>query len=312
MKILVLLIICILSTGCVSTRYVERSSDFTKQKPEPVLTNDSLGDIYHGVVVFESSEELKSNPLGCLAVFPITAKDGDMESAAFIRSALHANLSTTGIRLLALQKVDAAMKSSEYITDAASTAIGCDTIMIGEVIEDPESFYGVYSIIRAGANIQIIRVSTGEVLWRGNHTAKLRGGGIPMGFMDVAMNIFQAIRNLTADQKLRVSNDLARRLVTTIPGLKFQDDMTVEPTKIVNIKPPDYTQYLLLRDAINYAKIGENDYAARNLRRAMIIGIAKSDPVAANRAMNLLYTMKLEPWIESNEMVILESKIKSL
>ena len=306
MRLFTLLFICLISTGCISTRYVERSSDHTKQKPEPVDTNDSLGNIYHGVVVFESSEELKSNPISCLAVFPVTAKDDDIETAAIIRSALHAELATTGIRLITLQRIDAVMKTTEDSVDATAKKIGCDTIMIGEVIETPEAFYGIYSVIRAGANIRIVKVSTGEVLWRGNHTAKLRGGGIPLGFLDIAMNIFHAVRNLTSDQKLRVSSDLARRLVNTIPGLAFQDEII--PTKIAI----DQTQYLLLRGAIDHAKVGENEDAAKQLRRAMIVGIAKSDAPSANRALNLLYAMKLTPWIPSEEIEILENKIKNL
>lgn len=39
------------------------------------------------------------------------------------------------------------------------------------------------------------------------------------------MNVFSAVRNLTNDQSLRVANDLARRLVLTIPGLAYQAEL---------------------------------------------------------------------------------------
>ena len=253
MRLAFLVIVCIFSTGCVTTRYVERSSDHTKQKPDPVATNDSIGNVYHGVVVFESSEELKANPLSCLAVFPITAKSGDTDSAVSIRNALHANLAPSGIRLLPLQKIDAAIKATDSsngdLNSAVAKTIGCDTIMLGEVIDDPSSFYGMYSVVRAGANIRIVKVSTGDTLWRGNHTAFLRGGGVPLGFLDVAMNVFSAVRNLTKDQSSRVTNDLARRLILTIPGLAYQAEvLPAEEQPIltaVEVRPPQ-TAYGLL------------------------------------------------------------------
>ena len=229
MRLALLMIVCIFNTGCVTTRYVERSSDYTKQKPDSVATNDSIGNVYHGVVVFESSEELKANPLSCLAVFPITAKGGDTDSAVSIRNSLHANLAPSGIRLLPLQKIDIAIKATNTsngdLISAIAKEIGCDTIMLGEVIDDPSSFYGMYSVVRAGANIRIVKASTGDTLWRGNHTAVLRAGGLPLGFLDVAMNVFSAVRNLTKDQSLRVTNDLARRLILTIPGLAYQAEV---------------------------------------------------------------------------------------
>ena len=253
MRLALLMIVCIFSTGCVTTRYVERSSDHTKQKPDSVATNDSIGNVYHGVVVFESSEELKANPLSCLAVFPITAKGGDTDSAVSIRNSLHANLAPSGIRLLPLQKIDAAIKATNTsngdLISTVAKVIGCDTIMVGEVIDDPSSFYGMYSVVRAGANIRIVKVSTDDTLWRGNHTAVLRAGGLPLGFLDVAMNVFSAVRNLTKDQSSRVTNDLARRLILTIPGLAYQAEvLSAEEQPIltaVDVRPPQ-TAYGLL------------------------------------------------------------------
>ena len=249
MRLALLMIVCIFSTGCVTTRYVERSSDHTKQKPDSVATNDSIGNIYHGVVVFESSEELKANPLSCLAVFPITAKGGDTDSAVSIRNALHANLAPSGIRLLPLQKIDAAIKANGDLNSAVVKVIGCDTVMVGEVIDDPSSFYGMYSVVRAGANIRIVKVSTGDTLWRGNHTAVLRAGGLPLGFLDVPMNVFSAVRNLTKDQSSRVTNDLARRLILTIPGLAYQAEVLPDEEQpiltAVEVRPPQ-TAYGLL------------------------------------------------------------------
>ena len=212
MKLPILLIICVLSiTGC-ATRHVESTSGYAKQ-------ND--------VIVFESSEELKSNPLSCIAVFPLTTKKTDLDGAELIRRELHAHLAPTGIRLIALQRIDAVIKLTDSslgnLNANVAKSIGCDAIMIGEVIDRGSSQYGIYSEVRAGANIQIIRASTGDILWQGSHTAVIRGGGIPLGMVNVSLNVLFAGLNLYGDRDVWVVHDLARRIVLAVPGLIYQD-----------------------------------------------------------------------------------------
>jgi len=213
MKLPILLIICVLSIMGCATRHVESTNGYAKQ-------ND--------VIVFESSEELKSNPLSCIAVFPLTTKKTDLDGAELIRRELHAHLAPTGIRLIALQRIDAVIKLTDSslgnLNADVAKSIGCDKIMVGEVTEKSSSYYGVYSEVRAGANIQIIRASTGEVLWQGNHTAVIRGGGIPFGIGSFVMYSAFAGMNLYGDQKVWVVQDLARRIVLAIPDLVYRGE----------------------------------------------------------------------------------------
>ncbi|WP_394809042.1 GNA1162 family protein [Nitrosomonas sp.] len=213
MKLPIFLIICVLTiTGC-ATLPGESSSGYAKQSD---------------VVVVESSQELKSNPLSCVAVFPLTAKKNDLKGAELIRKELHAHLAPTGIRLVTLQRVDAAIKMTDNSLDDLNAhvakSIGCDTIMVGEITEKSSRYYGVYSEVRAGANIQIIRASTGDVLWQGSHTAVIRGGGIPFGIGSFVMNSVFAGMNLYGDQGVWVVQDLARRIVLAIPDLVYQGE----------------------------------------------------------------------------------------
>jgi hypothetical protein len=227
MKQSALLIIFIFSiTGC-TTRYVDRSADYANQNPESVKTTNIALEANNDAVTSESSQELKSTLLTCLAVFPITAKESDLKGAESIRSALHAYLAPTGIRLIALQRIDAVIKMTDSslgdLNANVAKSIGCDTIIVGEVIDRASSQYGVYSEVRAGANIQIIRASTGDILWQGSHTAVIRGGGIPLGMVNVSLNVLFAGLNLYGDRDVWVVHDLARRLVLAVPGLIYQE-----------------------------------------------------------------------------------------
>ena len=233
---LILMIFLLGMTGC-ATRYIERSADYADRNPESIKTADTIIEAVNDVVIFESSPELKSSPLFCLAVFPITSREIDIKAAESIRSAMHAHLAPTGIRLIALQRVDSAIKSADPskgdLNASVAQSIGCDNIMLGEVTEDTSRFYGVYSEVRAGARMKIIRASTGELLWQGSHTAVLRGGGVPFGMVSLAMNVVFAGLNLFGDQGVRVVHDLARRLVLSIPNLAYQDEslpITESPT----------------------------------------------------------------------------------
>ena len=162
---LILMIFLLGMTGC-ATRYIERSADYADRNPESIKTADTIIEAVNDVVIFESSPELKSSPLSCLAVFPITSKEIDIKTAESIRSAMHAHLAPTGIRLIALQRVDSAIKSADPskgdLNASVAQSIGCDNIMLGEVTEDTSRFYGVYSEVRAGARMKIIRASTGS------------------------------------------------------------------------------------------------------------------------------------------------------
>ena len=227
MKQSALVIIFIFSiTGC-ATRYVDRSANYANQNPESVKTTNIAPEATNDAVTSESSPELKSTLLTCLAVFPITAKEGDLKGAESIRSALHAYLAPTGIRLIALQRIDAVIKLTDSslgnLNADVAKSIGCDAIMIGEVIDRGSSQYGIYSEVRAGANIQIIRASTGDILWQGSHTAVIRGGGIPLGMVNVSLNVLFAGLNLYGDRDVWVVHDLARRIVLAVPGLIYQD-----------------------------------------------------------------------------------------
>jgi Flp pilus assembly protein TadD len=104
-----------------------------------------------------------------------------------------------------------------------SAATGCDTLMSGEITDRQTRFWGVYSEVKIGANITITRVSTGSVIWRGKHTAVVRDGGLPINPISIIGGSISAGMNLRDEQVIRTTNDLARRLVTAIPHLRFRD-----------------------------------------------------------------------------------------
>ena len=120
-------------------------------------------------------------------------------------------------------------------------------MITGEIFDRQTRFWGVYSEVKVAANIRITRVSTGAVIWRGKHTALVRDGGIPLNPLSIIGGAISASMNLRDEQITRTIHDLARRLVTAIPNLKYVEndsDVAQKPVVAPIDKPQSVHAYL--------------------------------------------------------------------
>lgn len=141
--------------------------------------------------------------------------------AETVRRAFYAHLSLHGQKDIELRRVDfvlSRMLAAER-NDLArvGVALGCDALLIGKVTKFGSGFFGLYSSVAVGADVRIVRAWDGAVLWDGSHVARSRGGSVPVSPIGVIMSIVNAANNLGGEQYKRVTDDLARRLVSTIP-----------------------------------------------------------------------------------------------
>jgi hypothetical protein len=233
----VLIALAVVMAGC-ATRYVDRDV-------EKVEASDSIGD----VVVYKSSEEFTNNPPVCLGVLPLKASQKAFEPTQDLRKAIHAYLAPTGIWLVPLQKIDSNFKAESETVNLkhVSSAVGCDTLLSGEIFDRQTRFWGVYSEVKIAAHIRITRVSTGAVIWRGKHTAVVRDGGMPLNPLSIIGGTISAGMNLRDEQITRTTHDLARRLVNAIPNLKYVEsdsDVAQKPVVIPTNKSQSVHAYL--------------------------------------------------------------------
>ena len=144
-----------------------------------------------------------------------------LSQAEAVRRAFYARLSLHGQADIELGRVDfvlSRMPAAER-NDLArvGAALGCDALLIGKVTKFGSGFFGLYSSVAVGADVSIVRAWDGAVLWEGRHVARSRGGSVPVSPLGVIMSIVNAANNLGGEQFERVTDDLARRLVSTIP-----------------------------------------------------------------------------------------------
>jgi len=211
---------CVLAglSGC-ATRYVQGN-------PSTEKSDDLMGD----VVISEAAADYESSPPLCLGLMPFTVSNQAFAPAEDIRKAFHAHIAPTGIRLISLQKIDALIDpkaTTEKNLQKVAEVTHCDTLITGEVTERKTRFWGIYSEVRAGARLKIVRVSAGKVIWDGSHTAVMRDGGVPLNPASLVGGAVSAGINLRDEQIKRTVHDLARRLVYAIPQLRYIEDTPV-------------------------------------------------------------------------------------
>jgi len=218
-------------TGCASPSYVNQGEGET-------------GVLGINEVVFQVHDAYTTAPPDCVAIMPLTIKEPSQpkvtpEDSAKVRLSLYAHLATQSKREVRLERIDHVLAEAKGDRKAVAERIKCAAIMEGEVTEYGTVFLGVYSRVAVGIDLKLVRAADGVVLWEGRHTAASHGGTIPLDPIGVAMGVADAASNVRDEQILRVTDDLARRLVSTIPDNKVvaMDDPVNEPPKVAQAQP---------------------------------------------------------------------------
>lgn len=205
-----------LLVSCSSPSYVD--SD------EGASSKNSLS---YNKIIFHVYDAYKNSPPNCVAILPFTSTSKKqlegitIDQAETVRRAFYAHLSPQGKRDVELPRINFVLSKMENEDKLDLKALGeklnCESLVQGNVTEYGTNFYGVYSKVSVGADLTLVRAASGELLWEGSHVARSHGGSIPMSPIGLAMGIYDAAKNVREEQVYRIIDDLARRLVSTIP-----------------------------------------------------------------------------------------------
>ena len=225
---------CMLS-GCASPSFVDKGK------------GDSSGNPFNDVL-FQVHDAYKAAPPDCVAVLPFetSSEDSDegitVDQTETVRRAFYAHLAPHGKRDIELPRINFVLSK---IDDAEKTdlkiiakKLNCGALVRGQVTEYGSNFYGVYSKVAVGADLKLLRASDGVILWEGSHVAQSHGGSVPLSPIGLAMGIFDASNNVREEQIYRIIDDLARRLVSTIPDDQIAVlDEPLTPVKVASSEP---------------------------------------------------------------------------
>lgn len=196
-------------------------------------------------VEFRVDEAYRSDPPDCVAVLPFEAPINkgthngavSFDQAEAVRRAFYAQLAPQGKRDIEIPRIEFVLgqlsPSERKDFHLIGNKLSCGALITGEVTEYGSQFLGIYSRVSVGANLKMIRASDSRLLWEGRHIAVSHGGTIPLSPVGIAMGILQAATNIEEEQLFRVVDDLARRLVTTIPDNRIA--VAEEPLSTVSI-----------------------------------------------------------------------------
>lgn len=224
-------------SGCASPSFVDKGNEGSSTSGDPFNS-----------VVFQVHDAYKSSPPNCVAVLPFetASEDADVaisvDQTETVRRAFYAHLAPQGKRDVELPRINFVLSK---MGDAERTNImmvgeqlNCGAVVQGHVTEYGSNFYGLYSKVAVGADLKLLRASDGEVLWEGSHVAQSHGGSVPLSPIGLAMGIYDASNNVRDEQIFRIIDDLARRLVSTIPDNQVAVlDEPLTEVKVTSTRP---------------------------------------------------------------------------
>jgi tetratricopeptide (TPR) repeat protein len=206
----------VLVTGCSNPSFVDKGKK----------GSSTSGEFFNNVV-FEVHDAYRSSPPDCVAVLPFETSSKDageeisVDQTETVRRAFYAHLAPQGKRDIELPRINFVLSKMEEVERKNLMMVGeklnCGAVVRGRVTEYGSNFYGLYSKVAVGADLKLVRATDGVILWEGSHVAQSHGGSVPLSPIGLAMSIYDARNNVREEQLLRIIDDLARRLVSTIP-----------------------------------------------------------------------------------------------
>ena len=208
MAIAWLALVAVTLAGCGTTYVAD------PKKARGASDTSTSSQVLQEPVYFELNPTLADTTPDCIHVLPFDDPK-QLDTPQHFRKAFHAQLSVTGVRLIPLQAIEK--------TPAAQIAKSqnCPFEFRGEVTENSRLFLGIYSEYKAGATVTLVHLPTGQAFWTGSHSMVKRSGGIPIGIISSIAGAASAAKNLESDQSVRVSYELAYRMVKSIPNLRY-------------------------------------------------------------------------------------------
>ncbi|MFQ5586371.1 MAG: GNA1162 family protein [Thermodesulfobacteriota bacterium] len=105
------------------------------------------------------------------------------------------------------------------------SAIGCDGLIYGNVIDYKRLFAVAYSQVGIEAEVWLVNAKTGKELWRGKESVRYHTGAVPLSPMDLVMTTVSSALNLRNIQVIRVVNEIGWKLNKELPapeGIKIE------------------------------------------------------------------------------------------
>ena len=210
------LCIMLMGGGCGGTRYIPFETA-EKTKSLPVRT-----------VAVDIDPEFFEDFPDCAVIMPPKAPASVAGYSRPVESALSRHLTAKISRVVSSKERDLVarrmgvdMRHPGDLRDLMRE-LDCDTYVMSEVLGAGKSFLLVWSQMRIGLDVSLLRVGDERPLWRARHVAGRSDGGLPLSPVGIVVDAFMALK-FSADRDVDVSvvEDAVRRLVYSLPDAKM-------------------------------------------------------------------------------------------
>jgi hypothetical protein len=216
---LTIMSIILFAAACAETRYVKFGD-----------ADDATNSPYR-IVKVDMSEELVKNYPDCVTIMPVTGKNRGSKGSQLVELSLTRHLRQRITRVIGPFERDfmarrmAADLNNGIDTRDVLKALHCDSLLSVEVLEPEASSMLVWSEIRLGLDVKLIRWEDEKILWRAEHIGQRSGGGFPISLFGIVTDTYRSA-NFASDKELIHSmiDDVVRRIVESIPnGIKVRN-----------------------------------------------------------------------------------------
>lgn len=201
-----------MAAACAETQYVSYGEG---------PSADVAGISPKRTVEHESASDFLLDPPRCVLLAPTLTKDAEPKLVEMVERAIIPNIAMRVSRVIASGTRDQAARyrgldmTRPADRRALAAAMNCEAVAEVEIQESGADFLLVWSNLRLGLELRVIRADSGAVLWRARHLARRSDGGLPLGIGSIA-SVYSAA-NLAADEDQAASlvDDATRRIFVT-------------------------------------------------------------------------------------------------
>ena len=204
----------ILLVACTETRYVSMGESAARESIPFLRT-----------VAYDVDPAYRAGRTDCILILP-TVRDGPPDELNdLVEAALARHLAGRVDRVIDPQEREQAIDYLDLEPDESASAgvalaaqLGCDSVLASALVAESANAFAVWSELRIGLDLRLIRADNQRLLWRARHVATRSRGGVPMSLPSLVVNSISAA-GLSADRDAIESlvDDAARRLVAALP-----------------------------------------------------------------------------------------------
>lgn len=181
-------------------------------------------------VMVEIDREYYRDYPDCVVVMPPKVNNGLKRIATMVEESLSLRLSSKISRVISGAERDLAARrmaidlTNQDDIDVFVNYLGCDALLRTTVAGPGKTYLIVWSQVRIGLDVKMIRVRDHHLLWRARHVADRSEGGIPFTPFGAVMDGYSSA-NFSADREIvdSVVDDAVRRIVASLPdGVSYR------------------------------------------------------------------------------------------